>query len=62
MLLVSTISCVQAPLFVQLEAFITGIIDDKSMIMESVNKEVMGLLVLTRGLEIRTLKSEDVGA
>ena len=32
------------------------------MIMESINQEVMGLLVLTRHLEIRTLKSEDVGA
>ena len=36
MLLVSTLSNVQAP-FVQLEALINGIIDDKSMIMLSVN-------------------------
>ena len=32
------------------------------MIMESVNQEVMGLLVLTRHLEMRILKSEDVAA
>ena len=55
MLLVSTISKVQAT-FVQLEALIKGIIDDKSIIMQSVNQEVMWRLVLTHHLEIRTLK------
>ena len=60
MLLVSTISKVQVT-FVQLEALIKGIIDDKSIIMQSVNQEVMWRLVLTHHLEIRTLKSGGLG-